>query len=167
MKPFEINCESCHGPGKRHIELVSRPGFERFQDIGMRPLATLKKDESLMVCFQCHATKDVLREEPYLPGEPLESFFSLKFPQFQDTYTVDGRIQSFGYQGNHLYSDCYRNGSMTCVDCHDPHSQQYRDVFGKPLVGKFDNRQCTSCHASKALSPESHSHHKADSAGNL
>jgi tetratricopeptide (TPR) repeat protein len=164
---LRINCESCHGPAKRHLEIVSRPGFDRLQDIGMRPLATVKKDESLMVCFQCHATKDFLQEAPYLPGESLEAFFSIKFPQFQDTYTPDGRIQSFGYQGNHLYSDCYRNGSMTCVDCHDPHSQQYRDVFGKPLAGKFDNRQCTSCHASKALSPELHSHHKADSAGNL
>lgn len=164
---LRINCESCHGPGKRHIEIVSRPGFERLQDIGMVPLATLKKDESLMVCFQCHATKDVLREEPYLPGDKLEAFFSLKFAQFENTYTPDGRVQTFGYQGNHLYSDCYRNGSMTCVDCHDPHSQGYRDVFGRALVGKFDNRQCTSCHASKALSPELHSHHKPDSAGNL
>lgn len=164
---LRINCESCHGPAKRHLELVSQPGFDRFTDIGMRPLATLKKDESLLVCFQCHATKDFLREDPYLPGDSLEAFFSIKFPQFQDTYTPDGRVQSFAYQGNHLYSDCYRNGSMTCVDCHDPHSQQYRDVFGRPLVGKFDNRQCTSCHGSKALASELHSHHKADSAGNL
>jgi tetratricopeptide (TPR) repeat protein len=167
FQSLNINCESCHGPGKRHIEIVSRPGYERLEDIGMKPLATLTKDESLNVCFQCHATKEVLREDPYLPGDPLEAFFSLKLPQFENTYTADGRVRAFGYQGNHLYSDCYRNGSMTCVDCHDPHSQNYRDVFGKPLAGRFDNRQCTSCHASKAGSPERHTHHKPDSAGNL
>lgn len=165
---LQINCESCHGPGRRHIEIVSKPNFELLADIGMTPLATLSKDQSLNVCFQCHATKTAIREEPYLPGASLEDYFSLKLPIFtDDPYTVDGRIRSFGYQANHLFSDCYLNGSMTCVDCHDPHSQQYRDVFGRPLVGRFDNRQCTSCHASKGLAPERHSHHKSNSPGNL
>ena len=120
-----------------------------------------------MVCFQCHATKDAIREEPYLPGDSLEDFFSLKLPLFSDAFTVDGRVHNFGYQSTHLFSDCYLEGSMTCVDCHDPHSQGYRDTSGKALAGKFDNGQCTSCHASKALSPELHSHHKTDSPGNL
>jgi len=128
---------------------VSKAGFEKAVDIGMEPLATLSKDRSLSVCFQCHATKDAIREEPYLPGEPLEAYFSLKLPVLSDSFTVDGRVHNFGYQSTHLFSDCYLDGSMTCVDCHDPHSQGYRDVFGKPLVGKFDNGQCTSCHAAK------------------
>src|ERR1043166_1161422 len=162
-----INCESCHGPGKAHIQIVSRPGFERMADLGMKPLATVDKDQSLMICFQCHATKEVIREGAYLPGDSLEDFFSIKFPQFENTYTPDGRVRSFGYQGNHLYSDCYLNGSMSCGDCHDPHPQQYRDVFGRPLAGRFDNRSCTSCHASKGVSPEAHTHHAPGSAGSL
>ena len=167
FQTLQINCESCHGPGKRHLEIVSKAGFEKLTDIGMEPLATLSKDQSLTVCFQCHATKDAIREDPYLPGERLEDYFSLKLPVFDETYTVDGRIRNFGYQSTHLFSDCYLNGSMTCVDCHEPHSQQYRDVFGKALVGRFDNGQCTSCHASKGLAAEAHSHHKTDSPGNL
>jgi Flp pilus assembly protein TadD len=163
---LRIDCESCHGPARHHLDIVSQPGFEKLADIGMPSLATLSKDQSLLVCFQCHATKDVMREDPYLPGESLETYFSLKLPHFENTYTVDGRIRSFGYQGNHLYSDCYRNGSMSCVDCHDPHSQQYRDAFGTPLTGRFDNGQCTSCHASKALASEQHSHHQPNSPGN-
>lgn len=167
-RSLDINCESCHGPGRRHVELAGQPGFETFQDIGMAPLGTLTKDQSLKVCFQCHATKDFIQETPYLPGDPFESYFSLKLPLFMDNpYHVDGRIRSFGYQANHLYSDCYLNGSMTCVDCHDPHSQGYRDVFGKPLSGRFDNGQCTGCHASKAAAPELHSHHAAGSPGTL
>jgi hypothetical protein len=165
-RTLQINCESCHGPGRRHIEIVSKPGFERLREIGMEPLSTLSKDQSLGVCFQCHATKTALREEPYLQGDRFEDYFSLLLPLFsEEPFTVDGRVRSFGYQSNHLFSDCYLNGSMTCVDCHDPHSQGYRDVFGRTLVGRFDNRQCTSCHASKARGT-SHSHHKADSPGN-
>jgi tetratricopeptide (TPR) repeat protein len=165
---LRVNCESCHGPARRHMELMRQPGHESRPDIGLESLATLSKDQSLLVCFQCHATKDAIREDPYLPGDRLEDYFSLKFPVFGDNpFLVDGRIRDFGYQSNHLYSDCYRDGSMTCVDCHDPHSQNYRDIFGNPLTGKFDNGQCTDCHASKARAPERHSHHKAGSPGNL
>ena len=163
---LQINCESCHGPGKRHIDIVSKPGFEKLTDIGVTALATVSKEQSLQVCFQCHATKTLLREEPYLQGARFEDYFSVLLPLFtEEPFTVDGRVNSFGYQSNHMFSDCYLNGSMTCVDCHDPHSQTYRDVFGRPLVGRFDNRQCTSCHASKASGTE-HSRHKPDSPGN-
>ncbi len=163
---LKINCESCHGPAREHIDIVSRPGFETNAYVGMQPLATLTKDGSVKLCLQCHATKEVLREDPYLPGASLEDYFSLKLPVLgQNPYHVDGRIRSFSYQGNHLFSDCYRNGSMTCTDCHDPHGNHYRDVFQRELVGRFDNRQCTSCHASKAGNTERHSHHKAGSPG--
>ncbi len=166
FQSLKINCESCHGPGRRHIGIVSQPGFERQPDLGMAPLATLTKDQSLLVCFQCHANKDALREESHLPGAPLEDYFSLKLPALGiGPFLADGRVRSFDYQGNHLYSDCYLNGSMTCVDCHEPHGQGYRDVFSRKLTGRFDNGQCTGCHASKALTPEQHSHHKAGSPG--
>ncbi len=160
-----INCESCHGPGKRHIERM-RSGSAS-ADIGMAALATVDKDQSLNVCFQCHAQKSMLKEG-FLPGDDLESFYSLKLPILGNApYLPDGKVASFAYQQNHLFSDCYVNGSMTCVDCHDPHNQGYRDIYGKVLKGKFDNGQCTGCHASKANEPEMHSKHKPGSAGDL
>ena len=160
-----INCESCHGPGRRHVELARSGRMGTSPDIGMRALQTLSKDQSIQVCFQCHAVKSQL-QPGYLPGKRLEDHFGLKLPQVLDTvYRADGRTRTFAYQEGHLASDCYLSGSMTCVDCHDPHSQRYRDVNGTPLPGRFDDRQCVSCHASKAVPVDRHTHHAAGSAG--
>ncbi len=168
FQTLRINCESCHGPGRRHLEIVGQPGWETQSDLGLKALSTANKHDSMETCHQCHASKDALRDDPYLPGARLEDYFSLKLGMLADNpFLADGRIRSFGYQSNHEFSDCYLNGSMTCTDCHDPHSQGYRDVFGRPLEGRFDNRQCTGCHASKGLAAEAHSHHKTDSPGNL
>ena len=160
-----INCESCHGPGRRHVELARSGKIDANADIGMRALSTLTKDQSLEVCFQCHAVKAAI-EPGYLPGKRLQSHFALKLPQLLDTiYFADGRTRVFAYQEGHLSSDCYLNGSMTCVDCHDPHSQRYRDINDAPLPGRFDDGQCLDCHASKAEPLERHTRHRPASPG--
>jgi len=162
---LQINCESCHGPAKRHGDLM-RAGADRpSDDIGLVSLVTLTKDQSLQVCFQCHAVKDVLRPD-YLPGERLDAHYSLGLPALGDQPLFpDGRVRTFAYQENHRYSDCYLNGSMTCGDCHDPHGQGYRDPWDGPLAGRFADGQCTSCHASKAEEVERHTRHRAGSPG--
>ncbi|MFN8582593.1 MAG: ammonia-forming cytochrome c nitrite reductase subunit c552, partial [Gemmatimonadaceae bacterium] len=162
---LNINCESCHGPGRAHIALSKNPQSVAEGRLGMAALATYSKDSSLGVCWQCHALKDQLRPG-FISGKPLESYYSIRTPQLGDeAYLPDGRVRSFAYQQGHLYSDCYVNGGMTCTSCHDPHSQQYRDVTWNPLPGRFDDRQCTSCHASKAENPAAHTKHAATSAG--
>ncbi len=164
---LQINCESCHGPGRRHIDLMETADLDTLADIGITVLSTATKDESLDKCFECHAVKASLSKN-YLSGMPLAAHFALKFPILATApYMPDGRIKSFGYQQNHLFSDCYINGSMTCVDCHDPHSTGSRDVWFEPLVGKFDDGQCISCHPSKAENREGHSYHQTDSPGNV
>ena len=163
---FDINCESCHGPGKRHVELADTSLIEEdTEDIDIKVLSVLDKDESLNVCFRCHALKGVV-EPGYLPGRPLEQHYSLKAWLHDDTpFFPDGRIRTFAYQQNHLYSDCYLNGSMTCVDCHDPHSQAYRDIWGRALDDRFSDEQCTDCHPSKAERPQEHTFHEPGTEG--
>lgn len=162
---LQINCESCHGPAKKHIELVSEPGWEDLEFIGLRSLESVDKDASLMVCFQCHALKDPLIKG-YLPGKDLTSHYALKYPiHSSQPYLNDGKVREFGYQQNHLASDCYINGSMTCVDCHDPHEQSYRDVNYQRISDRFDDNQCLSCHASKAADIPAHTFHQEGSQG--
>ena len=180
---LQINCESCHGPARAHVDwargLVEPGGGagpsadERATQPGAVPapatsgtrlhaLDTLGADASLAVCFQCHALKRALND----PAEDLPVDYSLALPAVGDSpYLPDGRVATFGYQQTHRNSACYLFGSMTCVDCHDPHSQGYRDVFGNPLRGRFDDGQCTGCHAAIEAEAEAHTFHPAGSPG--
>jgi tetratricopeptide (TPR) repeat protein len=160
-----VDCESCHGPGARHVSLMRAGGATASPDIGLRPLANLAKDQSLEVCFRCHALKDVVRPG-YLPGASFVEHYALKFPLLGERpLHADGRVRTFAYQENQLYSDCYLNGSLTCVSCHDPHSQGYREAGGRPLSGRFDDGQCLSCHPSKGDSLEAHTRHARNRPG--
>ncbi len=162
---LDINCESCHGPSKRHVDLAKAGVLEESDDIAVKALSVLDKDASLDVCFRCHALKGVL-EPGYLPGRSFDRHYTLRAWLVGDNpYFPDGRIRSFAYQQNHVYSDCYLNGSMTCVDCHDPHSQEYRDIWGRALEDRFSDDQCTDCHPSKADRPEEHTFHEPGTAG--
>jgi tetratricopeptide (TPR) repeat protein len=165
LTTLAIDCESCHGPMGEHVEKSQPERIADEDDIAVEALATLSKDESLQICFRCHALKDVMRPG-YIPGKPLTEYYSVGFTSLGGgPLHPDGRIRTFGYQGNHRYSDCYLNGSMTCVDCHDPHTQEYRDIWGRALVGRFDDEQCTDCHPSKAERPEEHTFHEAGTEG--
>ncbi|MCY3546490.1 MAG: ammonia-forming cytochrome c nitrite reductase subunit c552 [Gemmatimonadetes bacterium] len=158
-----INCESCHGPALAHVEEARAAG-----EPGVLPasLATLDVDASLRVCFECHALKRAIGVDSGDGPRDGPQQYSLGLPLIGDSpYLPDGRIATFGYQQTHRSSACYLFGSMTCVDCHDPHGQGYRDVFGNALEGRFDDRQCTACHASKAADPEAHTFHPAGSDG--
>ena len=154
FQSLAINCEACHGPGKQHVNGADMPS-----------LATLSPDAALGVCLRCHALKADL-QRGYLPGRSLEDYYSLKLSLLGDKQYPDGRTRTFAYQQGHLYSDCYLSARMTCGDCHDPHTQQYRSIAHLPLNGRLADEQCTACHPSKAARQLEHTRHAAGSTGN-
>ena len=164
---LEINCESCHGPGRRHVQLIESGAALTSDDLGFVSQGTLDEDGSLETCFRCHATRVVLHDGD-LPGEPLEANASLLLPMLTDRpFLPDNRIGTFAYQLNHRGSGCYLDGALTCVSCHEPHAQSYQDEYGRTLSGRFDDGQCLGCHVSKAADVTAHTFHPAGSEGSL
>lgn len=95
-----IGCESCHGPGKAHVE-AARAGSA---DLRMRRLTDLKPKEVMMICARCHRSiADVL-------------------PEQQD---MTQRFQTFGLQKSECYVKSGEN--LSCVTCHDPHKKASTD----------------------------------------
>lgn len=173
FRSLSINCESCHGPGRRHVAMVEAGGGARAAatgEVAMAPLELLDRKASLRVCLACHANKTLLADGLLSgagqAGAPFEDHFALKLEMLRmRPFLPDGKVRTFAYQQNQLFSDCYRNGSMVCTDCHDPHSQGYRDIWGRKLAGRFDDGQCTDCHASKLRSGRRHTHHEPGTDG--
>ena len=164
-----INCESCHGAGVTHInsmEAIVSTIVSESESVGINSLIGMSPNNSLNVCFQCHAVKTPIKTG-YLPGEKLEEFYSLKLALLgnENPYALDGRITTFGYQQNHLYSDCFLSGAMTCISCHNPHSNDYQDINRVTLLNRFDDNQCISCHIAKSDDISAHTYHALESEG--
>jgi predicted CXXCH cytochrome family protein len=185
-----IACESCHGPGKKHVErhgsiverYLSMLGLEKTRDIA-HPMRLAQK-ETMALCGQCHSQR--LPNEPekiwtyldqgpeFRPGERLEAHVtpvtretpSLD-PQnpelFRQRFWGDGtaRLTAYEYLGV-TQSPCFQGGKYSCRSCHRMHSG---DVNGQLEPEMRGDRACTQCHDGIGKNVRAHTHHAVESSG--
>jgi tetratricopeptide (TPR) repeat protein len=142
-KEPNVSCQSCHGPGERHVgwararaegrDAPTLPGERYGLSVDFRARGAAGQVE---VCSACHSRRTELTAAP-VPGEPrLDHYLpSLLMPGL---YHADGQqLDEVFVDGSYRQSRMYQRG-VACTDCHDPHG-------GKPKHA--GNAVCTQCHA--------------------
>lgn len=136
-----VGCQSCHGPGKRHIDWAERHSDASAQTLAAKEMGlevdfrTRGNGYEVGQCARCHSRRQPLGKGSQ-PGEPLLDAMrpAVLSPGL---YHADGQIldEVFEY-GSFAQSKMFAKG-VTCSNCHDPHSTQLR-AEGNDL--------CKTCH---------------------
>lgn len=150
---INVSCESCHGPGKKHVELMQseeaqQATIDRIRE-DLQMTANTSQTELINKCAPCHAFREKLAPNYEHQGEFLDHF-SPNTPH-PEAYFADGQIKDEVYvYGSFLQSKMYKN-DVQCNDCHDPHTLELK-------ANVTDNSLCLQCHASSYNSEEHHFH---------
>ncbi|MBK8288262.1 MAG: hypothetical protein IPK95_06180 [Cellvibrionales bacterium] len=171
-KEIGVGCESCHGPGSKHIEWTQSPdkktdskkGWDIQLTSGSLQLwqhqtetTKAKRTEpgnlvQVERCAQCHSRRSRIHT-----GNNEQFFMDAFLPSLLDEslYYPDGQIQDEVYEyGSFLQSKMADKG-VTCSNCHNPHS-------GKTKIQ--GNGLCLQCHNSNLDSPQ-HTMHQPSTKG--
>ncbi len=121
MRPG-VQCERCHGPGRRHVELAAAGASAAEVRRAVLNPGRLPAKAQVEVCGQCHRLPD--------PGDDSPE------PELENPVAV--RFAPIGL----LASRCLRKSKrLACTTCHDPHED------ARPRTDASYARRCAGCHA--------------------
>ena len=130
-----VTCERCHGPGREHAAYHRDHPKDESHAI-LHP-GTLSRERLMDLCAQCHGNTRMRRSPfSYRPGQPLESCYHTARAKFREDDTTTNQVQYLGE------SKCFRNSTMTCITCHDPH---------RPTSARDG---CMQCHTAASCSDQ-------------
>lgn len=157
MLEAKIGCESCHGPGAKHIawhEQQSHPGKQLTADSDpiINP-AKLDPERRESVCWQCHfaAEERIPRygrlDADFRPGERFDEVWVAFVRGLR--LDEEGTMRVASHVEQTQSSVCFQRsgGRFGCLSCHDPHSApaaQEKELFYR--------QKCLACHSDRGCS---------------
>ena len=143
------SCETCHGPGKAHVDADGDGKIQDLKKLAPRQVGELcttchartehrnwagsKHDSRNMSCVSCHS----VHESKSADG-------GLKKATVQETC-----VQCHRKEVNKVHKSSHMpvtEGKMECTTCHNPHGSQNIRMLRE---GNSINESCASCHAEK------------------
>ncbi len=135
---YGVQCESCHGPGEKHVEFQQQNPEEKK---GRYIISTslFSRQQKLDMCNYCH-NNTIKTEKPpfdFLPGDTLtETTPATKINI--DSQSIDVHGNQYGLLRS---SKCFIvSGTMDCSSCHNTHRQERGDL-------ELFSRKCMTCHS--------------------
>jgi predicted CXXCH cytochrome family protein len=152
--PEGIDCQRCHGPGQRHVQLASAGGDSRAIQAAIVNPKRLNPDREIEVCMQCHLETTSLdlphsirrfdrAPFSYVPGQPLGDF-SVEFDRAGGQPDERFEIALGAYRLRKSQCFLKSENKLRCTTCHNPH-----DIPRGPVATAHYNEVCESCHAAK------------------
>ena len=138
---FDVQCESCHGPGLAHVEGVSQGNL-------VRPLAKLSM-AGTGTCGDCHSGA----HQPFAE-EWSASRHAIVDPSRAANASCNGchegrkALEKWGVEGNFIEkASATAYIPTTCGVCHDPHGSANPSQLRYPISDPDpDNNLCMKCH---------------------
>jgi predicted CXXCH cytochrome family protein len=138
---YDVQCESCHGPGLDHVVTPDAPGNQ--------PIATLSLGANAdLGCAQCHSGV----HRPFAEEWAASAHGDMNpSPQgragCQDCHEAKGALMAWGVKSVFSPADQAAPIAITCAVCHDPHDGrhdgQLRFAIDAPSV---EQNLCMKCH---------------------
>lgn len=152
-----VSCESCHGPGKLHIDYVNSSDYKSGHKVTGSMLHTTKSEgqrQQVNTCGNCHARR-VDITGAVLPGHEFMNDFIAELP-VKPFFYADGQMLEEDYNyTSFLQSRMYHRGVM-CSNCHNPHSGNLK------MEG---SKVCSQCHSTTRYNLPAHTMHAEQSEG--
>jgi predicted CXXCH cytochrome family protein len=167
--PLGIDCQRCHGPGSRHVQIAKTAGAkaETIRQAIVNP-ARLTPERQLETCMQCHLETtsfllphSIQRYErgpfSFRPGQPLSDF--LLFFDHPPQAGKEDKFEIAGAAYRLRKSQCFlqSKGALQCTTCHNPHEEPH----GEAATQRF-TAACVSCHAVTSLKRSADAPHPPD-----
>lgn len=147
---INVGCESCHGPGSKHLAWAELPEMARPKNDGLKvQTSTISNRHQVELCAPCHSRRSMLGDYKHRQQDLLDT----EVPRLleEGLYYPDGQIRDEVYvYGSFVQSKMYAN-NVRCSDCHNVHTIK---------LHQEGNTLCLQCHQASVYDTKTHHFHK-------